>query len=182
MNRSDRSSRPGQFPRRGFALYLRQGDVASGPYPRGLLERYVELGRVRPGDELSPDGVDWHPVASMLPGVAALESPAAADAAQWEVERRRARRRWIEERDGGDRRQQQGEPIEDPVRSGKDRRSATVHIIPPRPASHGGSPTLWKRWNSAFVVLGVLAGVVLVTLLLTTLAPGFVIQFPSPVR
>jgi hypothetical protein len=182
LNRSELPPGAGQLPRAGFALYLRQGDIASGPYPRGLLERYLELGRVRPGDQLSQDGVHWHPVASMLPVAPALDSPAAAEADHWDVERRRARLRWIEERDGGERRKQEGEPIDSPARSGKDRRSATLRPISQRPASHGAAPTPWKRWNSAFVVLGVVAGVVLVTLLLTTVAPGFVIQLPSPVR
>jgi len=176
-----RSARAGKPPRTGYALYLRQGELASGPYPRGLLERYVELGRVRAGDELSRDGVHWQPVARMLPDVAALESPPADGAAQWEAERRQARLRWIEERGGGDRRQQQAtDPVETPPRSGSDRRTAGSGATPPRPLQPPGDQPHWRRWNSAFVVLGVVAGVVLVALLLSSLAPGFVITIPRP--
>ena len=180
MSRRDLPPRAGQPPRTGHALYLRQGEVASGPYPRGLLERYVELGRVRASDELSHDGVHWQPVARMLPDVAALESPPADSAAQWEAERRRARLRWIEERGGGDRRQRTADPVQTPTRSGKDRRTAASSAPSPRPLEQSGDQTHWRRWNSAFVVLGVVAGVVLVALLLSSLAPGFVIRIPPP--
>lgn len=178
----ERSPRAGQPPRSAHALYLRQGEVASGPYPRGLLERYVELGRVRAGDELSHDGVHWQPVAQMLPDVAALESPPADGAAQWEAERRRARLRWIEERGGRDRRQQAADPVQTPPRSGNDRRTAGSGATPPRPLQPPSDQPHWRRWNSAFVVLGVVAGVVLVALLLSSLAPGFVIRIPPPAR
>jgi len=177
LRRAERPTRAGRPPQSGFALYLRQAGVASGPYPRGLLERYVELGRIRPGDELSRDGVHWHAVDHLLPGVTALES-APADTASWDLERQRARLRWIEERDGGDRRKPGTGPIPDAVRSGKDRRSAPSAPIPSRPPEFSAH-THWRRWNSAFVVLGVVAGVVLMALLLSTLAPGLVIRIPS---
>jgi hypothetical protein len=180
LSRGERPPRAAPRGGLGFALYLRQGEAESGPYPRGLLERYVELGRVRPGDELSEDGLHWHPAASMLPGLTALESAPAADPAQWDVERRRARLRWIEERGGAERRRHEGDAIQIPVRSSKDRRSTTSRSIPPRPDDDRDNPTRWKRWNSAFAVLGLVVGVVLVALLLSTLAPGLVIRFPSP--
>lgn len=177
MRRAARPTRAVRLPQGGFALYLRQAGVASGPYPRGLLERYVELGRIRPGDELSRDGVHWHVVDHLLPGVSALDS-IPADTASWELERKRARLRWIEERDGGDRRKPGADPIPNAVRSGKDRRSAPSVALPPRQPEQSDHAH-WRRWNSAFVVLGVVAAVVLVALLLSTLAPGLVIRIPS---
>ncbi len=39
--------------------YVRRGDQRRGPYDAQRLERYMLLGRIREGDEISADGRDW---------------------------------------------------------------------------------------------------------------------------
>src|SRR3569623_2018858 len=59
--------------------YVRRGDEVKGPYPSGLITRYVLLGRVRADDEVSMDGATWglvsdHP--DLIPSV--MKNPDAA--------------------------------------------------------------------------------------------------------
>lgn len=42
--------------------YMRQEGRVRGPYPAGVVSRYLLLGRLRLEDEVSPDGQHWHPV------------------------------------------------------------------------------------------------------------------------
>src|SRR3569623_396783 len=84
--------------------YVRRGDEVKGPYPSGLITRYVLLGRVRADDEVSMDGATWglvsdHP--DLIPSV--MKNPDAAP------QRLEAARRWADERDG-ERRSADGAP------------------------------------------------------------------------
>lgn len=145
MNETDQMAGT-EKPERSFALYLRQDGEVSGPYPRGLLERYLELGRIRPDDELSADGVEWQTAEMHLPGISALEQLLRTHSAQedsdernWAHERHRARLRWINERDSEDRRRAQGTSALENQRSGRDRREVPLpvdgrpHFIPAGP-------------------------------------------------
>lgn len=93
------------------AWYIRRGIQISGPFPQGLLVRYRELGRLRPPDEVSADGINWFAIAD-VPALANVKEAAAEDAEpvdefgeiDWNRERGRARRRWLEERWVPDRR------------------------------------------------------------------------------
>lgn len=96
--------------------YTRRGTVVQGPYPRGLITRYVILGRIVPGDELSEDLVHWTPLAELpqlIPEIVQQDDPLGgrlAAARRWENERElRERRRALaafgeERREGEDRR------------------------------------------------------------------------------
>lgn len=109
----------------GAPLFLRRAGNVSGPFPRKLVEHYRTLGRIQPTDEASADNVHWQPVDDFLGD---LPRPGATgkgtDERDWSEERRLAYLRWIDERSGADRRQQQAQ---DAVpagvqRSGADRR------------------------------------------------------------
>lgn len=98
--------------------YLRRAGQIEGPYPLGMVSRYVLLGRITAQDELSRDLVHWRPLSALpelLPEVmkADSEDPRArerlAAARRWEDERRerprrQAQRPVAEERRRGERR------------------------------------------------------------------------------
>ncbi|SFM24514.1 Pentapeptide repeat-containing protein [Ectothiorhodospira mobilis] len=42
--------------------YMRRDGHVRGPYPAGVVSRYLLLGRLTLEDEISPDGQHWHPV------------------------------------------------------------------------------------------------------------------------
>lgn len=95
---------PGQpaRPRKG-PLYVRRAGEVSGPFPRALVYRFIELGRLGPDDEVREQGDAWHRVAIEFAELCAeLSVTHTGDnpdgAVDWIHERRRARRRWIEER------------------------------------------------------------------------------------
>lgn len=101
--------------------YTRRGDQVNGPFPAGLISRYILLGRIRLDDELSTDRETWRPVSEvgeLIPDV--LEADANDSRAQ---ERLKAARRWADER-LKDRRGERGEgpPAEGSRRRASDRR------------------------------------------------------------
>lgn len=76
--------------------YVRRKGEVKGPYPAGLITRYILLGRIREDDEVSPDGSVWTLVQEhreLIPDVikAATTDPAAQ-------QRLEAARRWADER------------------------------------------------------------------------------------
>lgn len=93
------------------AWYIRRGIQITGPFPQGLVVRYLELGRLKAPAEVSADGINWFAIAD-VPVLASVREAAADDAEpadefgeiDWNRERGRARRRWLEERWVPDRR------------------------------------------------------------------------------
>lgn len=80
--------------------YLRRNDVVRGPFPAGLISRYVLLGRIKTHDQLSSDGQTWKSITelpSLIPDVmrADLNDPQAR-------QRLLAARRWANERQVAD--------------------------------------------------------------------------------
>src|SRR3569833_401566 len=76
--------------------YVRRKGEVKGPYPAGLITRYILLGRIREDDELSPDGSVWTLVQEhreLIPDV--IKAAATDPAAQQRLE---AARRWADER------------------------------------------------------------------------------------
>ena len=114
--------------RRAAALYVKRGDSIGGPFARGLLERHLELGRLAATYLLGVDRTHWWPAESILAledslPVEAAVSPGAETDLDWTEERRRARRRWIDERSGTDRRALSEAAAPAEARSGRDRRA-----------------------------------------------------------
>ena len=100
--------------------YIRRRGVVKGPYPAGLVSRYILLGRVQESDEVSSNGQDWlmlKEVPDLIPSI--LKGDVSDPLIQ---ERLQAARRWADERDR-DRRGEEGKqapPQES--RQGNDRR------------------------------------------------------------
>lgn len=92
-------------------LYVKRGDTVNGPFARRVVLHRLVLGSVRPDDQLSPDGMQWHPASryreeaerSLANQPAPEPAPEPGDD-DWNEERRAARLRWIDERSGRDRR------------------------------------------------------------------------------
>jgi len=86
--------------------YLRISGEVKGPYPAGLVSRYLLLGRVTDSDEVSNDGEEWiaiKDIPELIPQV--MKKDASDPMVQ---ERLRAARRWADER-SVDRRGEGGE-------------------------------------------------------------------------
>lgn len=94
--------------------YVRRGKEIKGPFPAGLVSRYLLLGRVRENDEVSRDRQEWFQagrVAELIPEAMRLARANPDD--EEAQERLAAARRWADER-----RDVRGTPPE----SGDDRR------------------------------------------------------------
>ncbi len=97
--------------------YTRRGAIVQGPYPRGLIVRYVILGRIVADDELSEDGMNWVPLSALPELVPVLLRDEEAVAHRLD-----AARRWENERESKDRRREAA-AVADERRSGQERRS-----------------------------------------------------------
>ena len=77
--------------------YIRKQGRVRGPYPGGLVRRYILLGRINRRDELSPDGMNWGPVSSypeLIPDAMKLDPDD-----EFAQQRLDAARRWADERE-----------------------------------------------------------------------------------
>src|SRR3569623_1646912 len=144
--------------------YVRRGDEVKGPYPSGLITRYVLLGRVRANDEVSIDGATWglisdHP--DLIPSV--MKDPNAAP------QRLEAARRWADARDG-ERRSAAGasETAAGEQRQRRERRAPEIPVFvdyrvsrSTRAAEHAESA---RQWRGLLGIVAVTVGVVAVIL------------------
>lgn len=137
------------------AWYIRRSNQVTGPFPHGLVLRYRELGRLKPSDEVSADGVNWFRVDEVAAlSVVPLGESTVGDDAQaeggidWARERGRARRRWLEERWIPDRRTgEEGGDVSHGRSRGPDRRvdpaaRETVHFALDKGMSSARNGTL----------------------------------------
>ncbi len=89
--------------------YTRRGGQVRGPFPTGLVSRYILLGRVHEGDELSVDMEEWQPLSAfpqLLPSV--LRGPGQQADEDERLQRLKDARRWEDERSGMERRDREG--------------------------------------------------------------------------
>lgn len=84
--------------------YVRRGEEIRGPYPLGLVQRHILIGRIVDSDELSTDRQEWRAVTE-YPGV--LPEVLRADDSEDVHKRLERARRWADERSGVDRRAHQ---------------------------------------------------------------------------
>ena len=117
--------------------YVRRRGEVKGPYPAGLITRYVLLGRIRDDDEISPDGRTWTLLREHQELIPEVMKAAATDpAAQQRLE---AARRWADERGPerrGTREEPEGATVVEQRIGARDRRSHdTVRV-----AHHRTSP------------------------------------------
>lgn len=85
--------------------YTRRGGQVRGPFPTGLVSRYILLGRIHEGDELSVDMEEWQPL-SAFPQLhpSLLRGPGDQADEGEQLQRLKDARRWEDERSGIDRR------------------------------------------------------------------------------
>lgn len=82
--------------------YMRRGERIEGPFPAGLISRYLILGRIRTTDELSTDKESWKQVSEIdevMPDVLQADLEDA-----YHRQRLMAAKRWEDEREMRDRR------------------------------------------------------------------------------
>jgi len=85
--------------------YVKRGEQITGPYPLGLIQRYILIGRITATDEISIDRKEWKTLdflTELMPTV--LTEDPGDEAVK---ERLQRARRWADERSGIDRRQTQ---------------------------------------------------------------------------
>ena len=103
--------------------YTRRDKEIRGPFPPGLITRYILLGRIREDDELSTDQIAWQPVSEnpeLIPEELKLDLNVEEN-----QERLRIARMREAEREAGDRRAKQSAQKNEQFknqRSGKERR------------------------------------------------------------
>lgn len=140
--------------------YVRLAGEVRGPFPTAAVIQDLALGRLAPDTLLSTDRIGWAP-AGDLETFSHLLQPSDPDA--WAEERRRALRRWAEERGGEERRGAAALPDGQGTRV--DRRHGEGS---PRAATTRTSPSQAGQ-GRAWLVVGGLAVFVLLLLLLALL-------------
>jgi len=106
--------------------YVRRGDTHSGPFPAGLISRYILLGRIREDDEVSRDRTVWARISS-VPGLVprVLREARARPEDEQAQARLVAALRWADERWGAE---------APPAGLGERRRSDPAESFSPRKA------------------------------------------------
>lgn len=85
--------------------YVKRGEEITGPYPLGLIQRYILIGRIAGTDELSIDRKEWKTLDSLSELIPAVLNDDPSE--EGVKERLKRARRWADERSGIDRRQNQ---------------------------------------------------------------------------
>lgn len=92
--------------------YTRRAGEVRGPFPAGLVTRYILLGRILPSDELSIDQQEWKPVSAMPDMIPEVMRPGGTShAEQSRLQRLQLAQRWEDERLAGDRRAAQSSAV-----------------------------------------------------------------------
>lgn len=152
--------------------YVRRSEQVRGPFLAAQVARHIILGRVRLGDEVSRDGVEWVPLGDRPELLPPALREASAEDTLWQLRLRE------DERSGLDRRAGQVVPPEIAERrSGRERRqpepealvrrrlkrTELVHALRRQPPAHRGR--VWAGVAAALVIL------VAVAVLVTTPRP-----------
>lgn len=148
--------------------YIRRRGEVKGPYPAGLITRYVLLGRIRDDDEISPDGRTWTLLREHQELIPEVMKTAAADpTAQQRLE---AARRWADER-GPERRgtrqeAEHADGVEQRIGARDRRTHDTARVIPHRtsPDAREIERVTSSHHRTALVIIFGVVGVVVATL------------------
>jgi len=107
--------------------FIQRNDKAEGPYPSGLVSRYILLGRLQLDDKVSSDGMEWQlikDIPSLVPDILDADKD---DPIQ--QERLMAARRWADERLARDRRDTDADARADERREARDRRDLELDDV-----------------------------------------------------
>jgi hypothetical protein len=138
--------------------YVMRAGAVRGPFPTAAVAQDLATGRLPADVQLSTDRVSWSQ-ATDLDAFSDLLQPGQSDDG-WAEERRRALRRWADERDGQERRAVAGEG--GARRTGAERRQGeggarAAPLRVPEPKSRG--------WLVVASLIALLAGLILLALL-----------------
>jgi uncharacterized protein YjbI with pentapeptide repeats len=149
--------------------YTRRNAIVQGPFPAGLITRYIVLGRITETDELSQDLVTWKPLAELPELIPDFlhENHAAAQ------HRLEATRRWENERTRDDRRRERVE-ISEERRSIRDRRMKADTDQPRALQQEDFSEWLVRARRHRFLSAAIAAGILIVVV------TALVYQGPRP--
>ena len=114
-------------------LYVRRAGRVTGPYPFGLVSRYVLLGRIRLDDEVSSDRAEWFRVReldSLIPEV--MREAAAHPEDPETIEKLESARRWADERRSASMPPVGAERRAEPSSRGRQAIEPAVMVIRPR--------------------------------------------------
>lgn len=160
--------------------YLKKNERAQGPFPEALICRYIVLGRIGQGDEVSLDGHYWRKVGNvseLKQAVDRLLQDGMSKDEEWNEERSKALLRWLDDRKTPDPRLKKTEPPPDTVllqRSGSDRRQNPENIDQLTYREVRGSFEAWiARQNQRYgkAAMGVIVMVLLTILVVTYYQP-----------
>ncbi len=171
----------GETQRHSQTWYLRRAGQIEGPYPLGMISRYVLLGRIGHDDELSCDLVHWHPLSALPELIPVVMKGDPEDALA--RERLAAARRWEDERGTSPRRREQ-QPVTAERRRGERRsvehgETGVRHSLP---SGRDGRPEADRsvRSQAAVVALGILLVVLAVLLFAPRKEPAGIIDCDRP--
>lgn len=157
--------------------YIRDGENITGPFPPKFITRYIMLGRIASDAQISLDQLSWMPLAEVAE-LQPQEVPQHADGddtenIKWREERKKAARRWADERGRLDRREREGGRSHE-KRIGGDRRlvpeSAEILLLRQRHAEIEAA-TKKKRERFAGIVAALFALLLLVVAAVLLYAP-----------
>ncbi|MBL4852132.1 MAG: pentapeptide repeat-containing protein [Gammaproteobacteria bacterium] len=149
--------------------YIRRKGVVTGPFPVGLIERYVVLGRVSVKTELSADNAHWAVCGEWPEWVAYIADFKLTHESEEHIE---ALRRWEDERGGYDRRMGELDNVASDLRSHSDRRNAeTDDEIEQRQHRHQ-RPGLIRRYSLSAAIIPIFAVVVFIGFYLALYKPA----------
>lgn len=105
--------------------FTREQGVVKGPFPSGMIRRFVLLGRLSEGSEISPDGSSWHELGKVgrLVPEELRRPPKGSGQEPGELARR-----WEDER-GGERRRGLGDVVSEHRRRSDRRRPEPAEVI-----------------------------------------------------
>ena len=151
---------------------LRHGEV-KGPYPAGLISRYILLGRVSELDEVSSDGQEWVTIKDVPELIPQLMKEDTSDPLI--QERLQAARRWADERSVDRRGEGKSQELPQKSRRGSDRREPeNSPLLEYRQRRAGREQSLFEdsqgRWTM-LIIAGSIAIVAGIFLLLYKPAP-----------
>jgi len=145
--------------------YVRRKGEAKGPYPSAILEKYITLGRVVAGDEISVDGAHWQP-ADGYPDFEILQRSRQSASAAGRLDERASERR------------QAGAGVAAGQRQGSDRRAPEEPRVLER---RRRSRRIWRglrstpgtsRWTPFVLAAALLASILLAAIIMSPAPRG----------
>jgi len=134
--------------------YVRRADRVTGPFPAGLISRFILLGRIHADDELSQDRDEWRKASDCDELVPEVMKADLSDALA--RERLEAARRWADERGP--------EPVSEEVAERRSQPASSRPAHPPSsaslPATGSGSRYGWQL-AAVLILLGAIVALAL---------------------